>query len=180
MLNLLKGSLIVNLIIRLFSGIATSYKNSRFKRFVGGCGVCFKSSVFYRTIRAYFYHPAYFEYSLTHRFILWLVKVFDVPIGLIGRFVRYLVSGSAFVGTADELATSNARQRLLTGGVIILFLAVGYSVGLLIKGASLASFTAPLVLAVIAVILAIVAYSLSTVKVLVTNSLIYRLIKYFI
>jgi hypothetical protein len=84
------------------------------------------------------------------------------------------------VGAADELATSNARQRLLTGGVIILFLAVGYSVGLLIKGAPLASFTAPLVSAVVAVILAIVANSLNTVKALLTNSLIYRLIKYFI
>jgi hypothetical protein len=176
MLNLLKGSLIVNLIIRLFSGIAVSYKNSRFKRFVGGCGVCFKSSVFYRTIRAYFYHPAYFEYSLTHRFILWLVKVFDVPIGLIGRFVRYLVSGSAFIGSADRLAESSAKQRLLVGGVILLFTAIGYSVGLLIKGASGAAFIAPLTLAVIAGVVAIVANNLNAVK----ESLIYRLIKYFI
>lgn len=171
----LKGSFIVSLIAAVLCSFKRGYDNSHFKGFVCGCSLCLKSSCVYGIVRRYFYKPAYFEDSLTYRIILWLVKLFDVPVGLIGSFVRYIIKGSCFIGSATALADAPLKYRFVTGGIIGLFIAAGYSVGILIKGAAAAAFIPPLVIACTAVIVFVVANTLEWIK----NSVIYRVITWF-
>lgn len=172
----LKGSIIVNLIVSVCSSLIRAYKNSKFSGFVQGCGVCLKSSLVYRLIKKYFYKPAYFEYSLTYRFILWLVKVFDVPVGAIGRFFVYLTKGSLFTGSALALAESPLQDRFKICGIIGSCISLGYGVGLLIKGAQFAQFIPMLVILGCAVVIFLMAYALDTIK----YSLVFRLIKWLV
>lgn len=170
----LKGSIIVKLIMSVISPIMLGYKHSRFKRFIDGCGVCCKSSCVYSLARRYFYHPAYFEYSLTLRFILWLVKVFDVPVSLIGRFFTYLTKGSLFTGSALALADSPLQDRFKICGVIGSCISLGFGIGLLIKGAPFAQFIPMLVILGTSVVIFLMAYALDAVK----HGLVFRFIRW--
>jgi hypothetical protein len=166
----LKGSLIVNLIVSVCRAFAISYKNSRFSRFVKACGVCWKQSLVHRLIGKYFYKPAYFEYSLTYRFILWLVKIIDVPVSLIGRFVRYLISGSKAFESVNALTEASTRDRLITGSTIGIFISVGYAVGMVIKGQGAASAASPVAVTVLCIVVWLAALKLNWIK----NSAVYK------
>ncbi len=171
----LKGSIIVNLIVCGCASLARAYSNSKLMGFVKGCGVCLKSSLVYGLIKRYFYKPAYFEYSLTYRFILWLVRVLDVPVGAVGRFFVYLTKGSLFTDSALALAESPLRDRFKVCGVTGVFISLGYGAGLFVKGADAIRFVPPLVILLISLVVFFMSYALDAVK----YSVIFRVIKWF-
>ena len=166
----MKGSKVLGFIAGIFSALKRGYVHSRFKLFADKTAVCFKNSFIARLLSAYFNKNPYFEYSLTYRFILWLVKVFDVPIRATGRFFTFLTKGSVAAEAANSLAESGTKDRLLTGGVIGIFLAAGYGIGMAIKGGSVTDFVPVLLVCVFALLVFGAAHSLDWIK----GSLIYR------
>lgn len=166
----LKGSKVLCFFAGLFLALKNSYANSRFKSLVGKTALCFKNSLIARALSAYFNKNAYFEYSLSYRFILWLVKIFDMPISAIGRLFTRLTKGSGVAQAAAELAESNAKDRLLLAGVLCVFVSVGYAIGLLAKGGAAVDFMPSAIVFALAVVTFAVANSLVWIK----NSLIYK------
>lgn len=172
----LKGSVFVKFLAACFNALARAYRFSRLKGFVGSCALCLKDCMIYRLCSKYFNKPYYFEYSLTLRFIKWLVRVFDVPMSLIGRFVRYITGGSDVVAAADALAQSGAADRLKVTGIIGVFISLGFCAGVLLKGGGAQEFAAPGVLFVLSLVILGCGRCLGYIK----NSVIYRFIVWLV
>lgn len=172
----LKGSVFVRLMTACFSGFLRAYASSKVKVFADGCSLCFKNCMIYRLCSKYFHKPFYFEYSLTLRFIKWLVRLFDVPMSLIGRFVRYITGGSLFVSSGNALAGADIRGKLTATGIIGVFISVGFALGSLIKGAASENFIIPALLLLLSVIILVSAKNFDWIK----NSVIYRFIVWLV
>lgn len=172
----LRGSLTVNFISSFCRILANAYVCSRFKRFVDKCGVCVKQSTVYGLLSRYINKRAYFEYSLTYRLIMRIIRLLDRPVGAIGRFFKYLASGSDLIGSADALACSSAKSRLELTGITGAMLALGFTLGLLLKGGVGYDFMPPLAVSGAALVVYLMSYLTDWFK----YSLLYRLIKWFI
>lgn len=172
----LKGSIFVSLLTACFNALARAYGFSRLKGFVSSCALCFKDCMIYRLCSKYFNKPYYFEYSLTLRFIKQIVGIVDIPMSLIGRFVRYIVSGSLFVAAGDALAAADAKGRLTAAGVIGVFIGIGFFIGSLIKGAAPGDYIMPGIILLFSVVILISTKFLDCIK----NSVIYRFIVWLV
>jgi hypothetical protein len=62
------------------------------------------------------------------------------------------------------------------GGIIGVFISVGYALGLLLKGAQAVDFTAPLVVVVVSALVLVASGCVNAIK----ESLICKLVKWFI
>ncbi len=171
-----KGSLIINLILCSFKAVSNSYKASRFKIFADKCGVALRASLVYGIIRRYFYKPAYFEYSLTYGFIMWLVRVFDVPVGAIGRFFANLTGASNFIDSANKLAAASVKDKLAAAAVIGIFISLGFALGTVIKGGAVFELIPSAVIFAAALVLLAVSGLAKYAK----SSVVYKLINWFV
>jgi hypothetical protein len=107
---------------------------------------------------------------------MWIVKVLDKPIGAIGGFFTRLFKGSELTAATDALVRSDISYRLKVGGIIGVFISVGYALGLLLKGAQAVDFTAPLVVVVVSALVLVAFGCVNAIK----ESLICKLVKWFI
>lgn len=172
----LKGSIFVSLLTACFNALARAYGFSRLKGFVSSCTLCFKDCLIYRLCSKYFNKPYYFEYSLTLRFIKWIVGIVDIPMSLIGRFVKYVTGGSEAVSAVNAVAEADAEGKLKITGAIGVFISLGFGAGLLIKGSGAETFIAPWVLLVISLVLIGCGKGYNFIK----NSVIYRFIVWLV
>ena len=172
----LKGSIIIGLFAAVFRTLKTSYGTSRLKGFVNASVCCFKDCIIYRLCSKYFNKPYYFEYSLTLRFIKWVVAIVDIPMSLTGRFVKYITGGSEAVLAVNAVAETGAEGKLKITGAIGVFISLGFGAGLLIKGSGAEAFIAPWVILVISLVLIGCGKGYNFIK----NSLIYRFIVWLV
>ena len=172
----LKGSFFIGLLRAVFNALKRGYGTSRLKVFADACGRCFRGCIIYRLCSRYFNKPYYFEYSLTLRIIRGVVGILDIPVGYIGRFVRYLTGGSDVVAAANALADSDMGSKFKVTGVICLFVSLGFGAGVLLKGGGAEEFIAPGVLLIISLLL----FALGKWPGCIKNSLIYRSIVWLV
>ncbi|GEM_PF-3259476 len=174
--NIFKGSLVTGFIVNICKTLILSYKGSRLRSFVNQCSLCLKNSFTYNILRRYFYKPAYFEYSLTYRLILWLVKIFDVPMALLNRGITYLIRGSLFADTFKKITEAKGSDRLVIFAVALIYLSCGCTVGLLLKGGGLFNLYLSIGLFALALVILIISRLTPYIK----DSLVYRLINWFV
>ena len=168
----LSGSLLVNIVVGFAKVMLNAYNESRLKRFVDSCMLCWQSSLTHDILRRYLYKNPYFEYSVTYKVIMLFAGLFDKLFGAVGGFFTALTSGSVFADTAKALS----QAKLCSAAVVCLFISIGCAFGLLLKGSAAAEFIAPAAVAVLALLLFAAAKGFDKIR----ESFIYGIIADFI
>lgn len=131
----LNSFIIGRLLLPMAALTGTAYRYSRLRGFLLWVKACWHNSCCYRLLRAYLYKPPYFEYSLTYYCIHALVRAMGSPLRWAGRYMVWLGYYSRHVRAVKAYRRANSAGRLAAVAVVLMFLGLGYGLGLIISGA---------------------------------------------
>ncbi len=174
----IKESLIYKLIYKVCTVSVNAYSNSKFKSMVAdNLVLMWRNSVTHKVLHNYVNKEPYFETSLFYRLFMCIFALCDKLFGILNKLIFWLLSGSVLWKEVNNCKKLTVRGWLFYAGILVMSVAVGGVLGAIIFG-NKDSLNLVLCWAVFALGAVLVLCSVFWQK--ITESLIYRLIKWIL
>lgn len=132
--EILKGSIIISLVMKICKALTLAYNNSVLKRFFAKVDICFKHSFTRKVLSAYANKKPWFRYSLTYKLIMLIVKVIDIIFGFIYKLIKKCLFGSFTAFCCKNAASMSLTDKCYSIGVLLISVPVGAMIAALVFG----------------------------------------------
>lgn len=159
LLNVFKGSKVIEVLLNIVKAFEISYENSRLKINLGKISNIYCQSVFYKKIQSYANKRPFYRNSFIYKIIMFFVGLIDRFCGFLNKFLGAILSGSIIKKGVEKFFKSGCEDKLFVLGVFSTSLSIGNFLAIIFLNiSSIFSLIVALFMLVLGVVLIILSF----------------------